>query len=118
MKIDRVVELVPLALREFHEAGYEQVYINQLGVRVMQHDPEFMERHQGMSLAISSQFPALVPKALISQGHVFIGHMYERNAIEYLRHIVGDIAFEAKNLPTGKFIHFHRGQTRLIENGF
>jgi hypothetical protein len=71
-----------------------------------------------MSLAISSQFPALVPKALISQGHVFIGHMYERNAIEYLRHIVGDIAFEAKNLPTGKFIHFHRGQTRLIENGF
>jgi hypothetical protein len=46
MKIDRVVELVPLALRELHEAGYEQVYINQLGRRVMQHDPEFMERRQ------------------------------------------------------------------------
>lgn len=49
MKLEQAVALIPLALREFHEAGYEQVYINQLGRRVMQHDLAFMERRRALN---------------------------------------------------------------------
>ena len=49
MKLEQAVAIIPLALREFHEAGYRQVYINQLGRRVMQHDLEFMERRRALN---------------------------------------------------------------------
>ncbi len=49
MKLEQAVAIIPLALREFHEAGHSQVYINQLGRRVMQHDLEFMERRRALN---------------------------------------------------------------------
>jgi len=76
-------------------------------------------RHAGMAVVVSSQRPAAVHKDLVSQAsHVFVGQLFEMRDMEYLRHTIGDAAYQAKELGVGKFIHYSQGQTNLIDNGF
>ncbi len=53
MKKDKVIETIPKALRDFHQAGHEQVYINQLGQRVMQYDTEYMAKRQRVNTLLA-----------------------------------------------------------------
>lgn len=76
-------------------------------------------RHSNMALLASSQRPASVHKGLVSQAsHVFIGQLFERRDIEYLRATTSDqAAYAAAKLEPYTFIHFIPGQGyKLVKN--
>jgi hypothetical protein len=39
-----VRETIPVALQELHEAGFDQVYVDQLGEQVTRHDESYLAR--------------------------------------------------------------------------
>lgn len=75
-------------------------------------------RHANIAVAVSSQRPAAVHKDLVGQGHVFCGQLYEQRDLEYMRYIMGDSAFQTRDLPRGKFLHYYQGKINIIDNGF
>ena len=67
-------------------------------------------RHSNQAIICSSQRPASVSKALVSQAsHVFCGQLFEKNDIEYLRDFLGDAADQLPKLPKFKFLHYRPG---------
>lgn len=76
-------------------------------------------RHANLAVVVSSQRPAAVHKDLVSQSsHLYVGQLFEMRDMEYLRHTIGEAAFQAKELPQGEFLHYSLGQVRRVSNGF
>src|SRR3954465_2371861 len=44
MRLQQVVETIPVALQELHEAGFDRAYVDELGQPVPRHEPEYLER--------------------------------------------------------------------------
>lgn len=64
-------------------------------------------RHANLGMIMSSQRPAQVHKAAVSQAkNLFIGQLFEHRDIEYLRQTVGDVADQVRELPQFDFL-FH-----------
>lgn len=67
-------------------------------------------RHSNQAIICSSQRPASVSKALVSQAtHVFCGQLFEKNDIEYLRDFLGDDADRLPKLQKFRFLHYQPG---------
>lgn len=77
-----------------------------------------MGRHRKIGMLFSTQMPRYCNKGLISQAsHVFCGQLHEKADIEYVRSVLGDRAFELKDLPARKFLYFSPGlPIRLVNN--
>lgn len=77
-------------------------------------------RHSNQAIICSSQRPASVSKALVSQAHhVFLGQMFERNDIAYVADIIGDASIQLPQLKVGEFLHYQPGKKIVkINNKF
>jgi len=72
-------------------------------------------RHAKMAIIASSQRPASVSKALISQAaHIFVGKLFERRDTMYLRDSIGDAALGVQNFPNRQFLYYSPGQPARI----
>ncbi len=69
-------------------------------------------RHAHLAVIASTQRPASVNKALVSQAaHVFTGQLFEQRDVKYLEDTLsGDIAERAALLPKFRFLGFTPGQ--------
>lgn len=72
-------------------------------------------RHAGLAVIASSQRPASVSKALISQAsHVFAGRLFEKRDTLYLRECIGNDALAVNTFPVRQFLHYSPGQKSKI----
>ena len=54
MKLQQVVDTIPIALQELADAGHDRVYVDQLGQQVTSHEPEYLERRSRISKILSA----------------------------------------------------------------
>lgn len=75
----------------------------------------FTGRHANLSIIASSQRPATVAKALVSQSaHVFIGQLYEKRDIDYFYDTIGEAAEKIPSLEKFSFLHYQIGKPHSI----
>ncbi len=74
-------------------------------------------RHANMAMIMSSQRPANVHKVCVSQAaNVFVGQLFEKRDVEYLRDTIGESADKVPKLRKFDFV-FHRiSKTPVIVN--
>lgn len=80
----------------------------------------FTGRHANLAIIASSQRPASVNKALISQAaNIFIGQLYEKRDIDYLFDCIGEIAENIPKLNKFEFLHYSIGKpATVLKNNF
>ena len=74
-----------------------------------------VSRHANMAMIMSSQRPASVHKSCVSQAaNVFVGQLFEKRDIEYLRDTIGDTAEGVSKLKKFDFIFHRLGKSPVI----
>lgn len=75
----------------------------------------FTGRHANLAIIASSQRPATVNKALISQSaNIFIGQLYEKRDIDYIYDCIGDIAENIPKLNKFEFLNYSIGKPSTV----